>query len=140
MSSTIDEAVDYTLSKPTALIKPTARAFDVAPRTLSRRLNGGLTRQEGHSSQQILSASQEKMLVNWILEQERLGHASTHQRIREFAAKIRDCSGEDPHIGKHWLTRFQLFVLKWGGRSTIGEFKIPNRRFWSPGFISSRPL
>jgi hypothetical protein len=70
MSSNIDEAVDYTLSNPTALIKQTARAFDVAPRTLSRRLNGGLTRQEGHSSQQILSPSQEKMLVSWILEQE----------------------------------------------------------------------
>jgi DDE superfamily endonuclease/Tc5 transposase DNA-binding domain len=46
------------------------------------------------------------MLIIWILEQERLGHAPTHQRVREFAAKIRGCSGENPHIGKHWLTRF----------------------------------
>jgi Tc5 transposase DNA-binding domain len=106
MSSTINEAVNYTVSNPTARIKPTARAFDVAPRTLSRRLNGGLTRQEGHSGQQILSSPQEKMLVSWILEQERLGHAPTYQRIREFTAKIRGCSGEDLYIGKHWLTRF----------------------------------
>jgi hypothetical protein len=73
-----NEAVDYTVSNPTARIKPTARAFDVAPRTLSRRLNGGLARQEGHSGQQILSSPQEKMLVSWILEQERLRHASTY--------------------------------------------------------------
>jgi Tc5 transposase DNA-binding domain len=46
------------------------------------------------------------MLIIWILEQERLGHAPTHQRVREFAAKIRGCSGENPHIGKHWLTWF----------------------------------
>jgi Tc5 transposase DNA-binding domain len=106
MSSTINEAVDYTVLNPTAQIKPTARAFDVAPRTLSQRLNRGLTRQEGHSGQQILSPPQKKMLISWILEQERRGHAPTHQRIREFTAKIRGCSGEDPYIGKHWLTRF----------------------------------
>jgi hypothetical protein len=101
MLATINEAVDYTLSNPTAQIKPTARAFDVAPRTLSRRLNGGLTRQESHSGQQILSPSQEKMLVSWILEQERLRHASMHQQIHEFAAKIHGCSSEDLYIGKH---------------------------------------
>jgi hypothetical protein len=65
MSSTIDEAADYTLSNPIVLIKPTARAFDVAPRTLSRKLNGG------HPSQQILSPSEDKDAC----ELERLGHA-----------------------------------------------------------------
>jgi hypothetical protein len=101
MSSTINEADDYTLSSPTARIKPTARAFDVAPRTLSRRLNGGLTRQEGHSSQQILSSSQEKMLVSWILEQERLRHASIHQQIREFTPQLRLQVNSSPNLEGH---------------------------------------
>jgi DDE superfamily endonuclease/Tc5 transposase DNA-binding domain len=53
-----------------------------------------------------LSPTQENILVSWILEQERLGHAPTHQRVREFAARIRVCAGEDPQIGKTWLGRF----------------------------------
>jgi Tc5 transposase DNA-binding domain len=46
------------------------------------------------------------MLVSWIIEQERLGHAPTRQRVREFAARIRVCAGKDPHLGKNWLGRF----------------------------------
>jgi hypothetical protein len=52
---------------------------------------------EGHASWQPLSKTQEQMFVSWILEQERLEHARTHQRIRKFAAKIRGFSGEGPH-------------------------------------------
>lgn len=106
MPSNIEEAVQGVIRANLPSIRATALAWDVNRSTLTRRLNGGVSRSEGHAKQQILSITQERMLVNWILEQERLGHASTYQRVREFAAKIRGFSGEDPHIGKNWLTRF----------------------------------
>jgi hypothetical protein len=106
MSSTIDKAIESVERAELRSIRATALAYDVNRSTLTRRLDGGFTRSQGHSKQQLLSIRQEEMLIIWILEQERLGHAPTHQRVREFAAKIRGCSGENPHIGKHWLTRF----------------------------------
>ena len=107
MLSTIDKAVDYALLNRTALICPTARAFDVTPRILSRRPHAP----GGPTSQQLLSLEQEMMLVDWILEQKCLGHAPTHQQIRKFAAKIRGCSGECQHFSPKTtpyphLTRF----------------------------------
>jgi Tc5 transposase DNA-binding domain len=106
MSSNIEEAVQHVFSSRRHTIRPTARAWNVSSSTLSRRINGGCTRREGHSSQQLLSPVQEEILVSWILEQERLGYAPTHQRVREFAARIRACAGEDPQIGKNWLGWF----------------------------------
>jgi Tc5 transposase DNA-binding domain len=106
MSSNIEQAIEHVFLSRKHSIRPTARAWDGSSSTLSRRINGGCTRREGHSGQQLLSPAQEKILVSWILEQERLGHAPTHQRVREFAARICACAGEDPHIGKNWLGRF----------------------------------
>jgi hypothetical protein len=106
MSSTIEKAIESVERAELRSIRATALAYDVHRNTLTRRLNGGYTCSQGHSGQQLLSIGQEEMLVDWILEQERLGHAPTHQRVHEFAAKIRGYSGEDPHVGHHWLTRF----------------------------------
>jgi Tc5 transposase DNA-binding domain len=106
ISSTIEQAVEGAISSDLSSIRATALVWSVPRTKLSRRLDGGVSRMEGHSSQQPLSPTQEKMLVKWILEQERLGHALTHQRIREFEAKIRGFSGEDPRIGKNWLRKF----------------------------------
>jgi hypothetical protein len=89
MSSTIDQDVQYYFSTDFASIRGKARAWNVAPNTFLRRVNRGLTRRDGHYTQQILSPTQENMLVSWILEQERLGHVPIHQRVREFAAQIR---------------------------------------------------
>jgi Tc5 transposase DNA-binding domain len=59
---------------------------------------------DGHAAQQVLTSKQERMLVEWIFQQERLGHE--HQRVREFASEIRRFSGENPHLGKNWIGRF----------------------------------
>jgi Tc5 transposase DNA-binding domain len=106
MSSNIEQFIEHVFSSRRHSIRPTARAWDVSSSTLSRRIKGGCTRREGHSGQQLLSPAQEKILVSWILEQERLGHAPTHQRVSEFAARIRAWAGEDPYIGKNWLGLF----------------------------------
>jgi Tc5 transposase DNA-binding domain len=87
-------------------IRATALAYGVDRTTLTWRLNGGFQRNKGHTSQQLLSPGQEDILVTWVLEQERLGHAPMHQRVREYAAKICGYSGQGSHIGNHWLTRF----------------------------------
>jgi hypothetical protein len=102
----MDKAIESVERAELRSVRATALAYNVNRSTLARRLDGGFTRSQGHTKQQLLSVGQEKMLIIWILEQERLGHAPTHQRVREFAAKIRGCSGESPHIGKHWLTQF----------------------------------
>ena len=82
----MEQAIYDVVSSDTLSIRPTAHAWNVPLSTLSRRAHGGLTRREAHASQQLLSSTQEKMLVNWILEQELLGHAPIHQRVCEFAA------------------------------------------------------
>jgi hypothetical protein len=78
MSSTIDKAIESVKRAELRSIRATALAYDVNRSTLTRRLDGGFTRSQGHLKQQLLSIEQEEMLVMWILEQERLGHALTH--------------------------------------------------------------
>jgi Tc5 transposase DNA-binding domain len=104
MSSPIDQAIKSVERAELSSIRATAAAFSVNRTTLTQRLNRGYQRNNGHTSQQLLSPRQEDMLVKWVLEQERLGHAPTHQRIHEYAAKISGYSGQGSHIGKHWLT------------------------------------
>jgi transposase-like protein len=78
MPTAIEEAYQEVLSGSPASIRAIARKWSVAPSTLSDRVNGAIGRREGHQMQQLLSPAQEEILVNWILEQERFGHASTH--------------------------------------------------------------
>lgn len=44
----------------------TAEHFNVRPSTLRHRVNGCVSRQEGHAGHQKLSPSQEEELVQWI--------------------------------------------------------------------------
>jgi hypothetical protein len=78
MSSTIEKAIESVERAELSSIRATALAYDVHRNTLTQRLNEGYTRSQGHSGQQLLSIGQEEMLVDWILEQERLEHAPTH--------------------------------------------------------------
>ena len=125
MSSTIDQAVQYYSSTDSVLIRGTARAWDISPNTLLRRVNRCLTGRDSHYTQQILSAMQENMLVSWIVQQERIGSAPTHQRVCEFAACIRACTGEDPYVGKNWPER--ILSLNPAARTKIGR-KIGHQR------------
>ena len=56
-------------------IRAAATAHNVNPSTLSRRVNGGLTRSESHSKRQLLSMTQEEFLCKWIIDPEAQGHA-----------------------------------------------------------------
>ena len=102
MPTAIDQAVDEVFSGCEISIRAVARKWGVASSTLSNRVNEVIGRQQGYEMQQALSAAREEMLVKWIIGQERLGHAPTHQRIREFEAQIASHSGGNSTIGVNW--------------------------------------
>ena len=101
MSSNIEQVIEDVICADLFSIRVTALAWDVNRSTLTRRLNENVSYSEGHVKQQLLSITQEKMLVNWILEQECLGHAPTHQHVREFVTQICDFSDGDSYIDKN---------------------------------------
>ena len=51
-------------------LRAAARAYNVAEASVRKRYHGRLTRQQGHTHEQILSPLQEKMLVRWSLDLE----------------------------------------------------------------------
>jgi hypothetical protein len=93
MPSIMDQAIESVERVEFRSIRATALVYSVDRTILVRRLNGGLQPNQGHASQQLLSPRQENMLITWVLEQERLGHTYTHQRVREYVAKISGYSG-----------------------------------------------
>ena len=46
-------------------------------------------------------------MVDWILDQERLGQPSTIGRVRELANLIDRHSGREGGVGQNWITRFK---------------------------------
>ena len=59
-------------------IRAAARAYNVAEATVRKRNNSRLTRQQGHSHEQLLSPIQERMLVRWSIDLEACAQAPTH--------------------------------------------------------------
>jgi Tc5 transposase DNA-binding domain len=107
LNSSIELALTDLRNNPEASVRSVARAWNIPHNTLLRRLHGGKDRSHSHDSQMILTPNQEDLLVNWILEQERLGHAPTALRVRELAAEIGHNSGTKPIISEKWMTRFK---------------------------------
>jgi len=99
-------AIDDYRSQENASIRATSRAWGIPLTTLARRIRGGVGRRQGQADTQLLTPKQEDMLAEWVLEQEKLGHAPTHRRLREFAGEILKYSGKSGHIGNNWVSRF----------------------------------
>jgi Tc5 transposase DNA-binding domain len=97
-----------------------AKALGLCKDTVLKRVKGGLTRQEAHQRQQLLSAAQEKTLLKWINGLTISGYAPTHCLLREIADEIRtnQCRVFEPTqpfeperipnfpLGQDWVPRF----------------------------------
>ncbi|KAM9874692.1 hypothetical protein VDGL01_11249 [Verticillium dahliae] len=69
--------------------------------TLHRRVQGAQSRASAFTSQQKLSPTQEKHLVEWIRIQAALGLPPTHSQVREFAERILHPQGGPQTLGKN---------------------------------------
>lgn len=74
--------------------------------TLQRRRQGAKPRTEAHQPEQLLSAVQERVLVDWIKRNDNWGFPP---RLWEVEEKGLLLAGKNPSlttIGKHWVDRF----------------------------------
>lgn len=83
-----------------------AQRWGVPKTTLHDRLNGTLNKYDAQEHTQRLSRQQETHLVQWILTQEALGLAPTHQQVREFAGRVIKAGGDNIPLGKAWMEGF----------------------------------
>jgi hypothetical protein len=60
-----------------------AKALNLKPNTVLKRVNGRPSQQEARQQQQLLSESQEKTLLRWIKGLTISGYAPTHQILRD---------------------------------------------------------
>src|SRR5665213_2091485 len=82
-------------------IRAAAKAHDVHRSTLTRRMQGIPSKKIARQEQQLLSGQQEELLVNWIIDLDRTGHAPTHANIREMVALISRLSGGPDRVGEN---------------------------------------
>lgn len=83
------EAITSYRNREYTSIRATARAFSLPRSTLSRYLNGGITRATSHVSEQYLSLAEEKILVKYILRLDSLGNPISPVFTRKLAFEIR---------------------------------------------------
>jgi hypothetical protein len=92
-----------------------------------RCVQGGLTRKQARTKQQLLSKTQEKTVLKWIKELTISGYAPSHRILREVANEIRASRNRvfDP-------TQHQLFQP-----NSIPNF--PLGQDWVPRSIQRHP-
>lgn len=105
MPSELDQAVDAASEDLSTCkyrsTRAAAAAHGLSHATLTRRLREGKSRGAGHEFQQLLSSTQEDMVVQWVLDLERQGHAPPHTQLREMAVQISINSGGPDKVGNH---------------------------------------
>jgi hypothetical protein len=80
--------------------------------TISRHMNGGLSKREAQHHRQILSPDEERALGGWVQRLSATGHPVHHSFLRELAEEIRKPHVSNlptpvqPKLGKHWVSRF----------------------------------
>jgi Tc5 transposase DNA-binding domain len=89
-----------------ASIRAAAAAHCLSHATLARRLNDGRSCHTGHEPQQLLSTIQEDIVIQWVLNLERQGHAPSHSQLREMTVRISTHSGGPIKVDGHWISRF----------------------------------
>jgi hypothetical protein len=113
----IDAALQDYRSKRYSSLNAAAKAHGVPESTLRGRKNGCAPKTKSHEEQQVLSKSEEKALVRWILDLSQAGFPPRKLRVREMAEElckervigVNDASIELVSyrpIGIKWIERF----------------------------------
>ncbi|KAJ3453624.1 hypothetical protein MRS44_017871 [Fusarium solani] len=87
-------------------LRPLARQYHLHEGMLRGREKGSRDARTAQIRTQKLSPLQEKVLANYLLEEEAAGRGLSRRDIREIAQEIYDPESEDITIGKTWPDRF----------------------------------
>jgi hypothetical protein len=82
-------------------LRQAAAAYNIDHGTLSRRRRGQRSRVEAHVYEQKLTPELEGMLVQWLIEAERSGHAFNHAQLRDIVQIINKAAGGEGKVGKN---------------------------------------
>jgi DDE superfamily endonuclease/Tc5 transposase DNA-binding domain len=102
-----------------------AKQLGLDRKTVTRRVNGGLSRSQARQQQQKLSYTQEKVLLKWIKDLTISGYLPGHRLLKEIAEEIRTKRTYD-------LDDASLASLELPLQYTLG-------RDWVPRFIQRYP-
>jgi uncharacterized protein YoaH (UPF0181 family) len=90
-----------------------AKALELSPNTLNRRIAGGKSRAQGKENQQNLTHAEEQALARWITQLTATGHPARHTFIKEIAEEIRRQRHSKsttlvsyPDLGDAWVPQF----------------------------------
>ena len=117
IESRVEKAIEALKSKKVKSSYAAAKLFGLDRKTLTRRLNGGLSYSQSRESAQLLSIAEEDALALWCRRLSAGGCPVRHQLVREMAWEImtrRVASVNTPTmqlvnlptIGKDWVKRF----------------------------------
>ncbi|KAM9874815.1 transposase [Verticillium dahliae] len=103
----INQALEAVLNGQS--LRKASAEWGIPRSTLRCRIQGTQPRDIAFSSQQKLSPTQEKHLVEWVRIQAALGLPPTHQQVRDFAERVLRLRGGAETVGKYW---FQAFLRR----------------------------
>ncbi|KFY83625.1 hypothetical protein V500_10026, partial [Pseudogymnoascus sp. VKM F-4518 (FW-2643)] len=84
----VNEAVLGVLSGLYKSSYEAAKQLRVSKDTVTRRVNGGLSRSQARQQQQKLSYEQENVLLKWIKQLTISGYSPGHQLLKEIAEEL----------------------------------------------------
>lgn len=104
--SDMDSAL-FDMSEGLSLRKAAAN-WGIPPQTLSDRFNQkSQPKSEGHQSQQRLTLSEEKKIVEWILKQEKLGYAPSAGAVKAVVTALLKLKNDTKPLGTKWIRNFK---------------------------------
>ena len=113
----VEAALTDLRAKVYKTVNAAAKAHGAPESTVRRRWKGGNSRAQGNEGRQLLSANEEKALVQWIHDSSASGYPPRKHTVIEMAEEIRkQCVAQIndatitlvnyPPIGIEWITRF----------------------------------
>lgn len=103
----INTAVTAVSTKALSL-REAASQYEISLGTLSRRMNGGLSRRDTHEREQCLSHAEEDELVKWVATMEKRFIPLSQRNLISCAESILLArTGKKKTLGKRWLLGFE---------------------------------